>query len=179
MSLLDVLYRRYTPRGYADRPLPDAVLRTLFEAARWAPSSYNRQPWRFLVARQGTEAYAKLLDTLAPANRAWAQTAPVLVLGVAMTEDDRGPNRYAEHDLGMASGFLTVQAADLGVYPSFMAGFDKARAAAVFSLPPQARPMTVIALGYPEDPNPPAGRSRLPLEAIVFDGAWDVPFGGE
>ncbi len=175
LALLDALRRRYSPRKYASRPLEAQVLARIFEAARWAPSSYNRQPWRFLVTRKGGEGYNRLLEVLSPTNQDWARTAPVLVLAVAVEEDERGPNRYALHDLGLACGLLTAQAAALGIYPHFMAGFDKEKAREVFGLPPHTRPVTVIALGYPASDEPPRARTRHPLHELVFEEAWERP----
>lgn len=173
--LLEVLRRRYSPRKYDTRPLAPQDLVRIFEAARWAPSSFNRQPWRFLVAQKGTEAYRRLLDVLSPGNQSWAHTAPVLVLAMAVEEDERGPNPYALHDLGLACGLLTAQATSLGIYPHFMAGFDKAKTREVFGLPSQIRPVTVIALGYPEPDAPPGERIRHPLHVLVLEDAWEHP----
>ncbi len=175
LTLLEALRRRYSPRKYASRPLAPQDLALIFEAARWAPSAFNRQPWRFLVTRQGTEAYQRLLAVLSPGNLSWARTAPVLVLAAALEEDERGPNRYALHDLGLACGLLTAQAAALGIYPHFMAGFDKEKAREVFGLPPHVRPVTVIALGYPGPDEPPRERTRHPLHELVFEEAWERP----
>ena len=174
---------RYSPTRYAPRPVDEAVLHRVLEAARWAPSSYNRQPWYFLVTQQGHPGYARLLATLSPYNQRWAQAAPVLILGCAQREDARGPNRYAEHDLGLASGFLALQAVAEGLATRFIAGFDKDAARAAFDIPPAYQPWTVIALGYPAaDADPPAKpRQRKPYAEIVGWGAWGVapPFADE
>ncbi len=171
-ALLEALLARYSPRQYDARPLDDSTLFHLFEAARWAPSSYNRQPWRFLVTRRGTTAYQGLLATLSPFNRQWAQTAPVLVLVAAVISDERGTNTYAWHDVGLACGLLTAQAAALGIYPHFVAGFDKEKARQKFHLPGEMQPVTVITLGYPDKTESPRTRTRLPLGDIVYESRW-------
>lgn len=167
---------RYSPTRFADREVPVEVLQRVLEAARWAPSSYNRQPWYFLVARRGQPAYERLLSTLSAYNRGWARTAPVLLLSSAQKEDARGPNRYAEHDLGLASGFLALQAVAEGLATRFIAGFDADAARAAFDIPPQYRPWTVIALGYPapEAEPTPAQRERKPYAAFVGWGGWGL-----
>ncbi len=165
---------RYSPTRYADREVPPEVLQRVLEAARWAPSSYNRQPWYFLVTTRGHEGYTRLLRTLSPYNQKWAQSAPVLILGCAQDEDDRGPNRYAEHDLGLASALLALQAVAEGLATRFMAGFDKDAARQAFAVPAAYRPWTVIALGYPAaDADPHAKpRTRKAYADFVGWNAW-------
>ncbi len=167
---------RYSPTQYAERMVDDATLQRVLEAARWAPSSYNRQPWYFVVTRRGQEGYTRLLRTLSAYNQRWAQRAPVLILGCAQIEDERGPNRYAEHDLGLASGFLALQAVAEGLATRFIAGFDKDAARAAFGIPAAYKPWTVIALGYPApDADPHAKpRQRKPYAAIIGWGGWGV-----
>lgn len=174
VALLDAVARRYSPKRFAETPIPEPVLRVIFEAARWAPSSRNRQPWRFLVTHRGTEPYERLFATLRPANQERAKGAPVLVLACAVEEDALGPNTYAWHDLGLACGQMVVQATALGVYIRFMAGFDKEQAQARFRLPETVRPVTVIVMGYPADALP-AERFREPLSELVFEGEWGNP----
>lgn len=174
-ALLDLIHARYSPKAFSTRPIPEPVLTRMFEAARWAPSSYNRQPWRFLVTRRGTEAYDRLMSCLYEGNQARAQGAPVLVLAAAVEADERGPNRYAWHDLGMACAFLTLEAVAHGVYPRFMAGFDKDRARRLFDIPEPMAPSTVIVLGYPAE-NAPTPRVRRPLEEIVYEARWGEAF---
>ena len=167
---------RFSPTRFDARPVPVPALQRVLEAARWAPSSYNRQPWYFVVTQKGTPAFDRLLDTLAAANRAWAQAAPVLLLACAQTEDQRGPNRYADHDLGMASAFLALQAVAEGLATRFMAGFDKQAARAALDIPAAFAPRTVIALGYPAaDADPHAKpRRRKPHRDFIGWGAWGV-----
>src|SRR4051795_11903038 len=103
-GILPAILHRWSPRSFAERDVSPADLKPIFEAARWAPSSYNEQPWRFFVGHRGSETYNKILDALVPFNQDWAKSAPVLVLGVAKTRfsHNDSPNNYAAHDLGAA-----------------------------------------------------------------------------
>ena len=179
----DLLRRRWSPRAFAPRALPPAQVRSLLEAARWAPSSYNRQPWRFLVAtREDTGEFARMLGCLVPGNRAWAGAAPLLVLAVAqLAFDDSRPNRHAAHDLGLAVGQLVLQATALGLFAHQMAGIEADEIRARYALPEGFEPMTAIAIGHAGDPAAlpdrlremeHAPRTRRPLDDFVFAGKW-------
>lgn len=111
--ILKLLAERWSPYGFEERPVPEADLRSLFEAARWAASSYNEQPWNYLVAtRENPAEFERLLSCLVEANQAWAKRAPVLVLGVVSLRfaENKKDNRAAVHDLGLAAGNLVVEA---------------------------------------------------------------------
>ena len=113
----DLLARRWSPYGFADRPVPAADLRSLFEAARWAASSYNEQPWTYIVAtKEDPEEFARLLSCLVEGNQAWAQAAPVLALGCTslVFKKNGKPNAAAIHDLGLAAGNLCAEATARG-----------------------------------------------------------------
>ncbi len=180
----DLLRRRWSPRAFSDRPVEPEKLRCLLEAARWAPSSYNEQPWAYLVAtREDPEEYARMLSVLAEGNIAWAQRAPVLMLSLARLNFERNgrPNRYAFHDVGQATANLVTQATALGLFVHQMAGFHAERARELFSIPAGWEPVAAIALGYPGDPESLpeslrerefAPRTRKPLEQFVFAGRW-------
>lgn len=147
----ELLARRWSPRAYAaERPVPPEILAQLFEAARWAPSSNNGQPWSFIVGVKGTETWDKIFDTLVPFNQTWAKNAPVLVLGLArkVFQKDGSPNRHAMYDLGQAVSMLLVQASSLGLITHQMGGFDPAKASAVFHVPDNYDISAVIAIGY-------------------------------
>jgi len=175
---------RWSPRAYADRPVSEATLRSLFEAARWAPSAFNEPPWRFIVANKSNpERHAKLLSTLADANQTWAVKAPVLAISVASTTFSRNgkPNRHALHDVGLASAQLTLQATALDLSVHMMAGFDAAKAREVYGIPEGFEPVAAIAIGYAGEPaglpeglreREGAPRVRHPQDASVFAEAW-------
>ena len=180
-----LILRRWSPRVYADKEVPAAELKRLFEAARWAASSSNEQPWRFLVGRRGDETYKKILNALVEFNQAWARSAPVLVLAVAkMTFTAKGtPNRYGLHDTGAAMATLALQATADGLHTHSMAGFDNDLMRASFAIPSDYELGAVTAIGYFGDPaNLPehlhkmevSARQRKPLEEFVFS-AWEKP----
>ncbi len=179
-ELHPIIARRYSPRAFDPaRPVESEVLLALLEAARWAPSSFNSQPWRFMVGQRGEATYARLLDALAEGNRAWAQHAPVLILTVAQEQGPRGPLRYAWHDVGLATAQLILQATALGLHAHPMAGFAKQAVRAAFAIPDEFAPVLVLAVGYlPEAAGPAeaAARTRLPLAEIAFQGQWGQPF---
>ncbi len=184
VSLIDPIRNRWSPRAFdANRPVPAEVLLQLFEAARWAPSCNNSQAWNFIVATQDEPEFADLLECLVPGNRAWAEAAPVLVLAAAeLNFSFNGkPNAFARHDVGLALGNLLAQATALGVQGHLMAGFSADTAREKLGLPDTHEPVTMLALGYPGDPeslSEPlrerelAERLRKPLDAFVFKGRF-------
>ena len=173
------LGRRWSPRAFAARPVEPEKLRWLFEAARWAPSSYNAQPWAFLVAtREDGEGYNRLLSTLVGVNRQWADKAPVLILAVARLDFEHvaRANRHALYDLGQSVANLTVEATSQDLYIHQMAGFDARAARELFAIPPGFEPVTVLALGYLEGSSQAqAGRTRKPFADFVYSGSWGHP----
>lgn len=184
----ELLARRWSPRAFDERPIEPEPLRCLFEAARWAPSSSNEQPWRFVVATKADQAaYDRLLACLLEGNRKWAYRAPALILSVAHMnfEDDGRPNRHAFHDTGMAVENLLLQASSLGLVGHPMAGFDIERARAELKIPSGYEPVAMIAVGYPGDPTvlpdylqqrEVALRERKSLPDIAYGGQWGDPF---
>lgn len=184
----DSIRKRWSPRAFSDRRITDRDLRTLLEAARWAPSSYNEQPWRFLVARRDDrEAFDRIFRCLNEGNREWAEGAPVLMLTVAKLAFERTgeENRHAFHDVGLAMGNLLNQATQMDLYVHQMAGIDPERARETFRVPEGFAVVAGVALGYlgdPEqldDPDRRASeteeRSRKPLDELVFEDAWGEP----
>jgi nitroreductase len=185
-----LLANRWSPRAFAAREVDHETLTILFEAARWAPSCYNDQPWNFILAKRGDgDAYQNLLDCLVPQNQAWAATAPVLCLAVARLQfaHNDAPNRHAWYDLGLAVAQLITQASALGLLAHQMAGFDANIARQRLDVPTGFDPVTVFALGYEGDAGrlPPGvtekdrtQRARRRLDEFVFSGRWGMPFVG-
>lgn len=179
--------QRWSPRAYADTPVTDAELHSILEAARWAPSCFNEQPWRFIVVTRGQrELYDAFVACLSEGNQKWAPTAPVLLLSVASTHFARNgkPNRTAQHDVGLATGQLVLQAESLGLAARQMAGFDADRARALFEIPEGFDPVAAIALGRPGDPGvldevfqakERSPRVRRPQSEFVIRGKWGAP----
>jgi nitroreductase len=181
----DLIRRRWSPRAYADKDVPAAELKRLFEAARWAASSSNEQPWRFLVGRRGDPTYKKIFSALVEFNQGWAKSAPVLVLSVAkktFTGKDQ-PNAYGLHDTGAATAHLALQATADGLHAHSMAGFDREQMRASFGIPSDYEIGSVTAIGYFGDPaslpermqkTEVAPRQRKPLDEFVFS-EWEKP----
>lgn len=191
-EILDLIRARWSPRAFdRTRPVSIADLHRLFEAARWAPSSRNEQPWRFVVAHRdrGPAVFEALLDALTPKNRAWAASAPVLVLvAVRVTHESLDiVNQHAWYDTGQAVAFLTLQATALGLSIRQMQGFDADAARAVVGVPDPFEPAVVMAIGHAGDPETLAvpvhreaeltPRSRRAIGEFVYEGAWGTAWG--
>lgn len=165
-----LLAGRWSPRAYAsDHAVTEAQILALLEAARWAPSASNTQPWRFLVAHRGTPEFDRLLAVLAAGNQVWAGAASAMVLLATETVDGDGQARpYALYDAGQAAALLTVQACAESIDVHQMGGFDAAVAAETFDLPPSLTPVVVLTLGVHDAnrvlPEPYASRERAPRE---------------
>jgi nitroreductase len=153
-QLSPLLAYRWSPRAFDPAStVADTELASMLEAARWAPSNGNSQPWRFLVGRRDDEAYKRILACLAPGNQRWAGRAAVLLLGAYTATDPAGaPLPHAAYDLGQAMAHLTVQATALRLHVHQMGGFDAAAIRAELELPEGVRPMVVAAIGQAGDP---------------------------
>lgn len=181
----DLIRERWSPRAFADRPVEPEKLASVFEAARWAASAANRQPWYFLYAtKENSEAHARFVSLLWELNVRWAQNAPVLILVVAKHYDTPGRERASLYDVGMAAGNLVAQAVALGLTTHQMGGFDANKAIETLHIPANHEPLAMIALGYPGDPDALpddlrarelAPRIRKPTSEFVFAGQWDEP----
>ena len=193
-EILDVIRHRWSPRAFnADEDVPLADLQRLFEAARWAPSSRNEQPWRFVVAhrRRTPDGFAALLACATSKNQAWAAAAPVLVLVTVRANHEAIDiaNTHAWYDAGQAVAFLTLQATSAGLSVRQMQGFDPVMAREVCAVPPPFEPAVVMAIGFAGDPSTLtvpghreaelAPRSRRSLTEFVFEGVWGNSWVGE
>ncbi len=180
----DVVRERWSPRAFSDKAVSPELLRNIFEAARWAPSSSNVQPWAYIVAtKDDKENFDKVLSTLVEFNAGWAKNAPVLALSIAQVKNpkDGSPNRHAFHDVGSASAQLTFQAVSQGLLVHQMAGLDPNKARQVFNIPDAWEAVAAMAIGYPGDPSSLpdklrerelAPRLRKPLSEFVMTGDW-------
>ena len=180
----ELIRERWSPRAFADKPVPHEVLRSIFEAARWAPSSNNEQPWAYLVAsREDKENFEEALSVLVEFNVNWAKGAPVLAIAVARLTfaKNNAPNRNAQYDTGAASAMLSVEATARGLAVHQMAGFNPEKARQVYGIPQGWEAIAAIAIGYPGDPAslpPPlkdremAPRTRKPIAEFVMTGHW-------
>lgn len=179
-----LIRERWSPRAFADRTIPAEEVISLLEAAQWAPSCFNAQPWAFVVAtRDAPEAFARLLSCLVPFNQDWAQAASMLLITTARStfEHNGKPNRHAWHDIGLAIAQLTLQAESLGLRVHQMAGIDIEKTREALAVPEGWDPVTAVAIGYPGDPRSLpeklrareiGERQRKPLSEFVFGGRW-------
>lgn len=183
----ELLALRWSPYAFQDRPVPEGDLFSLFEAARWAASSYNEQPWTYIVAtKENPEQFQQLLSCLIEFNQLWAKAAPVLALGIVSLKFARNGevNRAAVHDLGLASGNLLLEATARGLCVHQMLGILPDRARQIFDIPTDFEAWTGLAIGYAGDPTqlPDAlqarergPRQRKPLRQLLFSGKWGHP----
>ncbi len=180
----EILTHRWSPRAFDERPVEAEKLRALFEAARWSASSYNAQPWYFIVATKDDPAnFKKVLDCFVEFNQGWAKSAPVVAISVAgMTFQHNGqPNRHSFHDVGQAAATMALQATALGLQVHQMAGILPDKAREVFHIPEGYEAVAGIALGYTGDAaalpdqlreRELAPRQRKPASSFVFTGEW-------
>jgi nitroreductase len=185
--IAEFIVHRWSPRAFVDRPIEPAALASIFEAARWAASSYNEQPWRFIYAAKPDLAeFERLLGCLASTNQMWARNAGVLIFPVARLTFSSGslagqPNRHALHDVGLATANLIYQAMALGLFAHPMAGFSPEKLRELCAIPEGYEPVTAVAVGYPGDPESlptalkereVAPRVRRPLDEVVLGSRW-------
>jgi len=148
----ELIRKRWSPRAFDGKPVPHEILRSLFEAARWAPSSNNEQPWAYILAtKDDPESFEKVLGTLVEFNANWAKNAPVLAIAVAKLKFSKNqtPNRVAFYDTGAASALLSVEATAHGLGVHQMAGFDPEKARQTFAIPVDCEAVAALAIGYP------------------------------
>lgn len=182
MNINRLIRERRSIRAFADKSISDDVMLRLLEAARWAPSSMNDQPWRFIVAFRNSPEFDAMLQTLNESNRIWASNGAAMIFVITSKEHSNGmPNKYAWHDVGLAIGNLSLQAMEEGIYLHQMGGFNTALALEKFKVPESYDAVSMIVLGYPGDPNQLPERlkerefkirERRPLSSLVFSGEF-------
>jgi nitroreductase len=185
-----LIHARRSEVGFDAQTVDHDTLVRLLDAARWAPSSRNEQPWHFVIAtREEPESFARLLSTLSPANAVWAARAGVLMLSVARTtfQTHGSVNRHALHDVGQAVATMSLMAGALGIAVHQMGGFDAARARELFGIPTEFEPVAAIAIGYPADATSlddalreRASRphTRRDIGSFVHGASWNLPPAG-
>ncbi|MES2500436.1 MAG: nitroreductase family protein [Pseudomonadota bacterium] len=185
----EVIANRWSGRAYdASKAVSNQQIISLCEAARWAPSCFGDEPWRFMVWNKTTDAksWQIAFDCLVPGNQEWVKNAPILLLVCADTlfGHNQKPNRWAQYDTGAAAENLCLQAQDLGLMAHQMGGFNADAARKVFKIPEQFTLMAMVAVGYAADIKTVTGealsretaeRKRKPLAELFFDSAWDKP----
>lgn len=180
MSIPKIITDRWSPVAFSEKAIDPEIIRSLFEAARWAPSSYNAQPWKFIWGVKGDETYPVLFKLLNEANQKWAKTAPMLVIGISETVSPgrTSKNRFAFYDTGMAVANLLAQATHAGLFVHQMGGYDVERARQVLNLGKNDEPAAMMAIGYKGDPSQlpedvaareSKPRSRKEVEEFAFN----------
>jgi nitroreductase len=182
--LHELVRNRWSPRSFSSQPVSTEKLGSLLEAARWAASSRNEQPWRFIVVtREDEEAFGRAFSCLMEGNQKWNHNIPVLLFGIAKRtwSHNGNPNAYGWYDLGQAVANLAIQAVAEGLAIHQMGGFHKDRVSELFSIPDDYEPVVAVAVGYQgsldalsEDQRQreTSPRSRKPLSELVFEGEW-------
>jgi len=151
MNLINLIHSRFSPRAFSEKTVSQEQLEQLFEAARWAPSARNEQPWNYIYAsKDDPNQYAQMLELLSDWNQKWAQSAPVLVAGISKTTyaHHNKLNEYAWYDLGQSVAYLTLQASEMGLHLHQMGGFDRNKANKLFKLPENSEVVVMMVLGY-------------------------------
>jgi nitroreductase len=181
----DFITRRWSPRAFSSKPVEKGKIMSLFEAVRWAASSRNEQPWRFIYAsKSNEEAWQALFSCMGEWNQSWAKTADLLILAIARVKYYHKdlPNDHALYDLGLGLGNMTLQATSMGLFLHHMGGFDPLKARELFSISEPYQPVTMIAAGYPGEIgqipeeigkgeyNP---QQRRELDLFAFEGFFD------
>ena len=189
VAIQETIANRWSPRAFdASKSVSQEQVITLLEAARWAPSCFGDEPWRFIVWYKGTNesAWQQAFNCLAPSNQTWVKAAPVLMLVCANTlfGHNQTPNRWGQYDTGAAAENLCLQASSMGLMVHQMGGFNADKARESFAIPDQYTPMAMLAVGYEGDENnlpdelktrELAERKRKPLGELFFTNTWGTP----
>lgn len=183
----EVIANRWSGRAYdANKPVTKDQVISLLEAARWAPSCFGDEPWRYVVSNKGDnlQSWQAAFECLVPGNQGWAVNAPVLLLICADTvfRHNEKPNKWAAYDTGAATENLCLQATALGLMAHQMGGFDADKARQTFKVPERYQILAIVTVGYQAEPETfsdevkereLAERKRQPLGELFFDGVWD------
>ncbi len=180
--------KRWSPRAFSEKNIEKEKIHSILEAARWAPSAFNEQPWRFIVGQKGDTTYDSILSTLVDWNIIWASKAPVLILNIANKTFTQNGNQNVtfKYDLGQSVGLMIIEVVNQGLVSHQMSGFSADKAAELFNIPNDYQAVSVTAIGYYGDvkdlPEDMAAmelkpRERNELKSIVFEGEFGKPFG--
>ncbi len=182
LNIHPVIKNRWSPRSFSSKAVSEDQLQRILEAARWAPSSFNEQPWRFIVGIKGDDTWDKLHECLVEFNQIWAGNAPVLVLAIGKTTSSKGEkNSVYQYDVGQSMAYITLQAEAEGLRSHQMGGFSKTKARELFSIPEDFNPMVMSAIGYQDEPEKlrpnfadmeKQPRARKPLSELVITGSF-------
>lgn len=181
----DLFKHRWSPRAYSDKPVEKEKLQSIFEAARWAPSARNEQPWRFIIGQKGDGSWEKIFESLVEWNQKWTAKAPVLVLnlGKKYYKYKHLPNETYQYDTGQAVAMMVTEAVNQGLIAHQMSGFHPEKAIKLFQIRDDYQPISVTAFGYYGDPellplemknSEFEGRKRRPLDETVFSNKFGI-----
>lgn len=190
-GVLDLIRERWSPRAYAATPIAEQSLKRILEAASWAASSMNEQPWRIIlgIKEHNPDTYQKIYDCLLPMNQMWAKLAPVLMVVCSKKSFtlNGAVNRSAQYDCGAAVSMMSLQAIHEDLYMRQMAGISHQAIVDTFEIPHDYEPLVVIALGYLGEPerieeesrrkSESKTRSRKSLSQFVFGDEWNTSHG--
>ncbi len=183
LDINPLLKKRWSPRSFTSQKVENDVLARIFEAARWAPSSSNIQPWRFIVGRKGDKTWDMILESLVDFNQKWAKLAPVLVLSVGnkISSKTNKPNKIFQYDVGQSVAYITFQVMQEGLFIHQMGGLNTEKAAKLFQVPEDYQVLTAMAIGHKGEPELLEGdfvkmeksdRDRLTAAELVFEEAF-------
>ncbi len=182
LDIHPIIKNRWSPRSFSEKKVDPAKLRRIFEAARWAPSSFNEQPWRFIVGEKGDDSWDKLYECMVKFNQDWAKSAAVLIMSIGKQSSSKGgTNKVYQYDVGQSMAYITFQAEAEGLVVHQMGGFSADKARELFSIPEDYVPLTMMALGYQDSPDSLEGdfvkmekapRVRKPFGELVFSGSF-------
>lgn len=186
-SIHPLLTKRWSPRAFSRQPVEREKLQRIFEAARWAPSASNEQPWSFIIGFEGDATFRLIFDTLVEFNQLWVKTAPMLVVAVGRKASSKSgkPNEYYRYDVGQALAHLTIQAASEDLFVHQMGGFDANKLSKSLFINDDHEPVSVFTIGYQGDyrelhPNHQklelADRTRKSQEDFIFSGKFGLKF---
>lgn len=177
-----IIKKRWSPRAFQSTPIQKETVMRLLEAARWAPSSFNEQPWRFMVGFKGDNTWQKIHDAMVEFNQQWAGNAPVLIMAIGNKISSKGKtNAVYQYDVGQSMAYLTFQATEEGLATHQMGGFSKEKAIELFDIPEDHEPIALMAIGHQDKPGTlspdfekmeNAPRARKPLSELVFAGEF-------
>ncbi len=178
MNLTEAILHRWSPREFCDRPIDIKILKNIFDEVRWAQSSYNEQPWRFLLALKSDDILRQQLESYLVEGNYFAKDAYVLGIAFAKTKltADGRHNAYAEYDVGAACQILALKCFAMGLFTRFMAGFDREKSMELALK--DMSPIVMFAIGHIPNQakqSPPPNRTRRPTSDLVFVGGWDNP----
>ncbi len=182
LEIHPIIKNRWSPRAFRKKKVEPAKLKRIFEAARWAPSSFNEQPWRFILGIKGDSSWDKLFECMVKFNQDWAGRAPLLLLALGKKTTSKGaPNKVYQYDVGQSMAYITFQAEAEGLVVHQMGGFSREKAGELFSVPEDYVPLTMMAIGYQDNPESldrdfqekeKAPRSRNPVGELLFSDTF-------